>query len=515
MINMFKRALLALSLLLPAPALAGVPCTLPFTLVNGTIADATQVMANYNALVTCLAAAAAAGVNSDITVLSGLTTPLSPAEGGSSLFAGTTTTGSANAQILATATPNNFSFVNGYQVLFTAGFTNTGATTLNVNGTGAKNIFRRTPSGKEALTGGEIQSGSQYVVSYDGTQFEIQGPSAEQGGYGARSVVVSATTTDLGTAPTHNIVITGTTTITSFGTSASPTYPMYALTFNSAGLQITGGANLVLPTGAASITTLANDTAIVQVAPGGTVWYFMSYQRSSGLSVALPTAPTKQYLLSGTGATYTTPTGARSIHVLFCGGGGGGGAIATNSGVTGTTSTFNSVNAVGGTGGLVGTAGVAVGGAGGTGGTGTASQRWTGSTGGSGGGNISGFPAGASGAPGIFGTGAGLGGGVAATSGNGGNAPANTCAGGGGGGGAQNSPVGAGGGAGELVELLIPSPAGTYTYTIGPGGNGGAAGTRAGGNGGSGVAVVTEYYHHFLRCSAANDNEDIDACKAA
>ena len=40
---------------------AGVSCTLPFVLTNGTIADATQVMANYNALVTCLGSAAAAG----------------------------------------------------------------------------------------------------------------------------------------------------------------------------------------------------------------------------------------------------------------------------------------------------------------------------------------------------------------------------------------------------------------------------------------------------------------------
>lgn len=48
---------------------AGVPCTLPFNLQNNTVADATQVMANYNAIVTCLGSAAAAGVNSDITNL--------------------------------------------------------------------------------------------------------------------------------------------------------------------------------------------------------------------------------------------------------------------------------------------------------------------------------------------------------------------------------------------------------------------------------------------------------------
>lgn len=48
---------------------AGVPCTVPFNLLNGTVADATQVMANYNAIITCLGSAAASGVNSDITSL--------------------------------------------------------------------------------------------------------------------------------------------------------------------------------------------------------------------------------------------------------------------------------------------------------------------------------------------------------------------------------------------------------------------------------------------------------------
>src|SRR5262249_54731638 len=36
-------------------------CALPYQLTNGQTADATQVMANYNALVNCLAAAAPAG----------------------------------------------------------------------------------------------------------------------------------------------------------------------------------------------------------------------------------------------------------------------------------------------------------------------------------------------------------------------------------------------------------------------------------------------------------------------
>src|SRR5262249_49461123 len=93
-------------------AAANVPCTLPFNLQNNTIADATQVMANYNALVTCLGNAAAAGANLDITSLFGLTTPLGSTFGGTSKFIGGTSTGSAHAQGV-TGTPHSFALTQG------------------------------------------------------------------------------------------------------------------------------------------------------------------------------------------------------------------------------------------------------------------------------------------------------------------------------------------------------------------------------------------------------------------
>ena len=85
-------------------ASATITCTLPFTLTNGTTADATQVMANYNALVACFVGAAASGANTDITSLLGLTTPLAPASGGTAWFLGGTSTGSGNAQAVASLT---------------------------------------------------------------------------------------------------------------------------------------------------------------------------------------------------------------------------------------------------------------------------------------------------------------------------------------------------------------------------------------------------------------------------
>src|SRR5882762_3739246 len=107
-----------------------------------------------------------------------------------------------------------------------------------------------------------------------------------------------------------------------------------------------------------------------------------------GADIPSIAVPTKQYLLSGSGATYTTPAGCRLIIVKMVGGGGGGGATATNSGSAGSTTIFNSINANGGAGGNVG-ASSGTGGLGGNGGTGSASLRLSGSDGGSAGTNSS------------------------------------------------------------------------------------------------------------------------------
>ena len=154
-------------------AKAGITCTLPFQLQNNTTADATQVMANYNALVTCFTSAAAAGVNSDITSLLALTTPLPANSGGSTSYVGGTSTGTATAQELASVSPIGFTKTAGRKVTFIAGATNTGAMTLNVNSTGATNVFRRIQTGVSTTVGGEVIVGQQVEVIFDGTQYQI------------------------------------------------------------------------------------------------------------------------------------------------------------------------------------------------------------------------------------------------------------------------------------------------------------------------------------------------------
>lgn len=79
-------------------------------------------------------------------------------------------TGSANAYV---TTIDNYpgTLVAGMCVSFSPANKNTGASTLNHNGTGAKAI---TDSNGVALIGGELQASSQVRVRYDGTNWRLQ-----------------------------------------------------------------------------------------------------------------------------------------------------------------------------------------------------------------------------------------------------------------------------------------------------------------------------------------------------
>lgn len=79
-----------------------------------------------------------------------------------------TTGGSANTQT-GTLTPTITSYTTGLRVRFEAGFTNTGAATLNLNSVGAANI--RKGNGSIPLTEGDLTAGDQYEAVYDGSQF--------------------------------------------------------------------------------------------------------------------------------------------------------------------------------------------------------------------------------------------------------------------------------------------------------------------------------------------------------
>ena len=143
-------------------ALAGVNCSLPFVLQNNTLADANQVMANFNAIISCLFNAASAGQNNDITALNALTVPITPAQGGTPVYLGGASTGT-NDQAVPITTPGGFVQTSQYVVIFYAGATNTGEMSLNIAGTGQTAFYRQSSNGPRLeslrLSHGPSQSG--------------------------------------------------------------------------------------------------------------------------------------------------------------------------------------------------------------------------------------------------------------------------------------------------------------------------------------------------------------------
>jgi hypothetical protein len=148
----------------------------------------------------------------------------------------------------------------------------------------------------------------------------------------AQTTLASAGLTDLGTAGSNNVFITGTTTINSFGSSASINNPIYYVRFASV-LTLTQSSNLQLP-GGANIATQANDTAIAEYFGTGT-WQILSYNRSGAatsasygqLTVGAPASGVALTVNSALGSPAIAVTGsASSINILQLTAGSAGGA---------------------------------------------------------------------------------------------------------------------------------------------------------------------------------------------
>lgn len=147
---------------------------LPFQLQNNTTADASQVMSNFNTIVSGVNSyVAKKGINSDITQLTGLTTPISPSQGGTQTYvSAVATTGSANAQVVASTTPT-FTLAVGARVQFIPGFTNTAQVTLTIGSIGPAIIARQQPGGLVPTSGGELVANSIIEAVWDGTFWEL------------------------------------------------------------------------------------------------------------------------------------------------------------------------------------------------------------------------------------------------------------------------------------------------------------------------------------------------------
>lgn len=85
-----------------------------------------------------------------------------------------TTTGSANTYT-ATLTPSITAYSTNMQMKIKIHATNTGASTININGLGAKSL---TKNGTTALSANDLMSDAIYEIVYDGTRFQVAGVGA-------------------------------------------------------------------------------------------------------------------------------------------------------------------------------------------------------------------------------------------------------------------------------------------------------------------------------------------------
>lgn len=119
-----------------------------------------------------------------------------------------------------------------------------------------------------------IPQGQKRYVTLNGTDVLVG-----QDGAGAQVSIASATTTDLGTVLTRNALVTGTTAVTSFGSSASVNSPIYQVTF-AAALTLTYNATSLITPSAGNIYTQAGDNAVMLYLGSGN-WQVLSYSANT------------------------------------------------------------------------------------------------------------------------------------------------------------------------------------------------------------------------------------------
>lgn len=109
-----------------------------------------------------------------------------------------TTTGTANAQILAGTVPGSFTFVAGNKIAAIPGFTNTGPMTLAVGVIPATSVFKRSAAGPIALAGGEVVLNQIANFTCDGTHYILE----EQGAWTSPTIITPTLTLKNSTNPT-------------------------------------------------------------------------------------------------------------------------------------------------------------------------------------------------------------------------------------------------------------------------------------------------------------------------
>ena len=169
---MYRIDVASADVTLPTPAAAGTGGYWtngnPGTGAPPTVIDADWLNMVQEELISVLTAASI--VPSKTTYNQLLTAIRSFINANNQLFTGGTTTGTANAQVLATVVPTSgFSLSNGYTVIATAGFTNTGSTTINVASSGVV-IIKKVVSGSLVnLAASDLTLNQNFTIQYNST----------------------------------------------------------------------------------------------------------------------------------------------------------------------------------------------------------------------------------------------------------------------------------------------------------------------------------------------------------
>lgn len=104
--------------------------------------------------------------------------------------------GTANA-LTITNTNTISSYVTGQKIAFKAAYTNSGATTVNVDGIGVKNLLR--PDGSN-LVAADLTAGRMYEATYDGTAFQLHTNLLDLSDDGVGSYIASINASEVASA---------------------------------------------------------------------------------------------------------------------------------------------------------------------------------------------------------------------------------------------------------------------------------------------------------------------------
>jgi len=157
------------------------------------------------------------------------------------------------------------------------------------------------PNGAETIDGAAtfiLANGSAVEIISNGSAFFTDKALSKVQPF---ATLASAATTDLSTVGSQNVTVTGTTTITSFGTAPAGTFRR--LVFSGILTLTHNATSLILPNGGSNITTVAGDT-LEAVSLGSGNWRVTDY------TTALPIITTRAWVnFNGTGTVAIRASG--------------------------------------------------------------------------------------------------------------------------------------------------------------------------------------------------------------